>query len=123
MINLRAIKSQRAIYLTLAFCLFCLSISVANAATSGNKLVEYCRFYPSKTEASSFCMGYIMGVLDDIRVVGEANGNKYFCQPPSVTGEQLMSVAIKYMNDNPESLNYTASSLIVLAYMKAFPCL
>lgn len=100
-----------------------LASTIANAAIDGNKVIEACRFYPLHTEASSFCMGYIMGVFDDMRVWVDVSGPKTVCLTSNVSGEQLISVAIKFMKDKLGSLQYTASSHIAAAFLKPYPCL
>lgn len=98
------------------------SVESAHANITGNTLMQACRFFPSKTESSVYCMGYISGVLDDMRVWGDLMGHKNVCLPSGVEGEQLILIAIKFMKDNPDKLHYVASSLIATAYMQAFPC-
>lgn len=68
-------------------------------------------------------MGYIMGVFDDMRVWGDVSGPKTVYLTSNVSGEQLISIAIKFMEDKPGSLQYTTSSHIVAAFLKPYPCL
>ena len=38
-----------------------------------------------------------------------------------ITG-QIKKIVVKYLNDNPENLHNTASSLVQVALFEAFPC-
>src|SRR5882724_7726494 len=89
-----------------------LSVSAAHAEMTGNQLKEYCQFYPAQTRATAACIGYITGSLDTIRGMSKMLKLKAACEPPGVTGEQLASMTVKYLNDNPSNLHFVASSLI-----------
>jgi hypothetical protein len=81
---------------------------------SGNDLVADCQLnIPS---AEGFCYGYVFGVYD----VSEAMGG--ICPPDGVVGEQIVSIVRKYLKENPESLHYSAASLVVIALDTVFPC-
>lgn len=59
--------------------------------------------------------GFIGGVI-------EAYTFTTFCQPNGVTQNQQFAIITKYLNDNPAKLHLPASSLIIEALNKAFPC-
>ena len=44
------------------------------------------------------------------------------CMPNGVTAGQLLRVWIKWANEHPEDLHFEASSLVLNAYIEAFPC-
>jgi hypothetical protein len=100
----------------------CLSASTASAEVMGNDLKEYCRFVPTMNQSTAMCLGYISGTLDTIRGMGVMLKKKLACEPPGVTGDQIVSMTIKYMADHPENLHFTGSSLILNLYTKSFPC-
>jgi len=68
-------------------------------------------------------MGYILGAEDayDLAVVLHHQAPDY-CFPKGVTNGQTAKIVIKYLNDHPQDLQYSAGSLIVAAFTDAFPC-
>lgn len=99
--------------------LFC---SSAHAEMTGNDLKQYCSFYPQHTESTAACVGYITGTLDMARGVDKLLKLNLACEPPGVTGDQLIAMAIKYLNDNAEQLHGVAAGLVWNMYVKTFPC-
>jgi hypothetical protein len=79
-------------------------------ATSSNPFVAN-----QQTNNFSLCLGYFQALTDLF-------GGYLFCPPPSVTYNQSMRITTKYINDNPEKLNQSASVLIIDALSRAFPC-
>lgn len=96
----------------------------ANANLTGNKLKDYCSFFPGQihTEASNVCVGYVGGTLDTLRLYNAFQKPKQFCEVDGVEFEQLMAIIKKHFEDYPERLHFTASTLILEAMKKAFPC-
>jgi hypothetical protein len=64
------------------------------------------------------CIYYLAGVQD----VWSKLDSKKYCMPDGVKLEQLKEVFIKYAKENPEKLNFAASSVTINAFKKAFPC-
>ncbi len=76
---------------------------------------------------SEFCYGYVRGVV-------EWNGNyekwlenvlikPIFCIGDNqVEIDQLVKIAIKYMNDHPEELHKKGITVLDSAFSQAFPC-
>ena len=99
--------------LCLAAGILCaLALYPARAAFSdGNELHEACsREEPFK----SFCAGYIIGVFDSFE--GE------HCAPAGVTIIQVHDVVKKYVDGHPEVRHLDATSLVLTALRRAFPC-
>jgi hypothetical protein len=64
-------------------------------------------------EGASMIMYYLNDSLPkDVKV----------CVPEGVTNGQGARVVVKYLKDNPERLHEDATSLMLLAYHKAFSC-
>ena len=59
--------------------------------------------------------GYVIGVHDAVA------GTKV-CLTDGVTFGQLQAIVSKYLRDNPEKWNFSASSLVVAALSSASPC-
>jgi hypothetical protein len=96
--------------------------STASAEMTGNDLKGYCQFYPRHTESTAACVGYINGSLDMTRGLNKMLKGQIACEPPGVTGDQLIAMTIKHLSDHPGDLHFTAASLILDMYTKAFPC-
>lgn len=106
----------------------------------GNSLDDTCRYQRmedngvklSAEEGAklSFCIGYVRGVLDEIwsqqtipADLGIKNvGPSKICISNEVSNGQAMKVAIKYLQDHPAKLQFSANYLIRLSMEEAFPC-
>ncbi len=96
-------------------------VSTASADATGNQIKAYCDA-PMQTPANAMCLGYISGALDAYRVVGHMRKTKLFCEPESATGEQIVSMVKKYLDEHPEQLHWVASQLIYIVMARTFPC-
>ena len=88
---------------------------------SGNKLAENMQEYNKFLAGVEYSYGasasfsaYVTGVADTI--------DNLWCSSSSVTVGQIVKVVSKYLENNPEKLHLSASSLIMAALMQAFPC-
>jgi hypothetical protein len=98
-----------------------LSISPASADIIGIDLKDTCAG-PKGSTKFTYCMGYIAGTLDSFRGLAKTSPLKFFCEPKGVTGEQIMLMTVKYLDQHPEDLHYGASSLILNMMVSTFPC-
>jgi hypothetical protein len=98
------------------------SPSGAWADMTGNDLKGYCASYPQVNQQTAACMGYIVGSLDMARGLNKVLKGGIVCEPPGVTGDQLVSMVVKYLSDHPADLHFSAASLIFNMYTGAFPC-
>jgi hypothetical protein len=108
--------------LLFAAALLCLITMPARADMTGNDLKSYCQFYPRHTEASAACMGYIFGSLGTIHTIDQIFKFGWICEPPGVTGEQVIAMTMKYLSDHPADLHLSASSLLFDMYTSSFGC-
>lgn len=89
---------------------------------NGGRLLKECK--SDSALAINVCLGYIVGMADyedqlqDWSILDEP----IFCTPDGVTVGQLKKVVIKYLDERPERLHLTASSLTANALRTAFPC-
>jgi len=81
---------------------------------TGNNLKTECG-NPNSLFERSLCLGYIQGVADVFK-------DTSICFPKGVTPGQMESIVIKYLNEYPDRLHYSADSLVLDALGKAFPC-
>ena len=84
--------------------------------STANKFSEMERVSPSQA------LGYVTGIVDD---APETPSRAVICLPGSgVVPGQVMKIALKYLNDQPQpqSLHCSAPSVIRAALAEAFPC-
>jgi hypothetical protein len=94
----------------------------AGGSTTGNQLKEYCSA-PKGSPAWSVCYGYISGAVDAFgALAGLHLVDPMICTPPTVTVGQVFAVAQKYLDEHPDQLHFDASSILLEAVGKAFPC-
>jgi hypothetical protein len=84
----------------------------AAAIYDGNEILFSCK------KGNLKCIYYLAGVHD---ARNDLDSKKY-CMPDGVKLAELKEVFIKYAKDNPEKLNFAASSVTINAFTKAFPC-
>ncbi len=93
---------------------------------TGNELLPKCEEFVTKTDHyfdSAICQAYIIGITDaSITFVNWNNMEKDMCLPDNVGSRKLVRVVIKYLQEHPEDLHLSASSLVLNAFIKAFPC-
>ncbi len=93
----------------------------------------------SKIEArdaarASFCMGYIAGINDAhffTSAVTPDIAEKYedvvkrqkYCIPHWITAKKMISVIVKFLENNPSKLHDPAGLLVMMAFTESFPCL
>ena len=95
---------------------------------SGNGLMDVCDGTKSgelNANVSDYnsCVSYVQGVADAETVfVGWGNKQPDFCIPVDTTDDQLRLVALRYMKERPEQWQLAASSLVINAFVEAWPC-
>jgi hypothetical protein len=62
-----------------------------------------------------YCTGLIAGVHD-------THSGKSICKPKTAPLKQLKQVVVKFLQENPDKLHYSAVSLTRFALEEAFPC-
>jgi len=111
---------------SITFFLFFSSSILANH--SGNEMLKHCKaFIRSSAKGggetvqevydSGLCRGYIDGVYAGYSIGAQSN----FVIPDGVTSDQLVSIFIKYVENNPKKLHWDASFLVVESLEEAFP--
>ncbi|MFI5107810.1 MAG: Rap1a/Tai family immunity protein [Terriglobales bacterium] len=102
----------------------------------GNLLLESCNSavqfmdngaFSSGTQSSqsTWCLGYVTGVLQSLDFVGKSagkEGRKLYPCLAGVTSAQAVRVIVKYLKENPEKLQERAVMLSLAALQRAFPC-
>ena len=48
--------------------------------------------------------------------------SKFFCIPDGVTYDQLMKITVKYLEQDPKNLHWSAHALVHNALMDAYHC-
>jgi hypothetical protein len=86
------------------------------AFESGSSLLSECE----EPVMEFVCIGYVTAVFDTSK--GKTWEGYRYCTPPNVTPGQLQKIVIKHLNEHPEKLHKSASSLVQEALFEAFPC-
>lgn len=68
------------------------------------------------------CYGFVLGVRQTLMMWQQFGPDLDLCIPANVSLKQLVQVFVKYMEDNPEKLQYSASVLLVTAASEEWPC-
>ena len=95
---------------------------------SGNALLEICEAYLNGGTSANIakgnaCHGYVASIADAHGLfVGWEMMEQVWCFPEKMKVGQLVRIATKYLQENPEELHLIASSLVAIALIKAFPC-
>jgi hypothetical protein len=100
---------KKLLFITLAVT----SIAARAEFLSGNELLS--QLDGESYSERGFALGYIAGVADAVE-------NVLVCAPTSVTTGQMRDIVWKYLRANPQSRHFTASSLVVEALRKVWPC-
>lgn len=75
------------------------------------------------THDTEICHGYVMGVHDAAQSHEKLLGSHpLYCEPPRVTSDEMVRIVNRYLLENPELLQYSASSTVLGAFIQAFPC-
>ena len=116
-------------------------------AVTGVQLLDHCTAAVRLLEQQSgtttehfeygFCLAYVLGFGDGMRIGSlktvvntvQTNttapttfGGVGVCAPVDVSGEQLVRVVLKYLQQHPELLHEPAADLVWTALHEAFPC-
>lgn len=104
------------------------SFTMAKDTGSGNHLLNACNTFMSDSKQgmlysegldAGYCVGLVSGIAETI--IGSDNPTACFPKS-SVTREQAVRVVVKYLNNHPEQLHLSASSLVMVSFEEAFPC-
>ena len=89
---------------------------------NGNQLLEFCEDN-GETASTNFCLGYISGTADHLRLTRVAvHSTGGTCLPKTSTPRQLTDVFVKYAKNHPEERHKPAQMLVIGAWREAFPC-
>jgi hypothetical protein len=114
----------------LLLCSLLLS-GLAFAQQTGNEFLQECAAIEKSSTTdtdklkSTFCAGYVSGVLDGIMVGSGLNHDhepEPFCMPSEVTTGQAVRVVLKFIRDHPADAHHTSRILIFEAMRENYPC-
>lgn len=105
------------------------SSSISNM--DGNEYIKRCQNYADDVDDAdaSHCMGYTTGAVEMMKSLVsyyddfDKSINHAFCVPAEVPAEQLVRLALKWMEENPTYLHHPAISLLPIPFKTDFPCL
>lgn len=90
------------------------------AFADGNILHEYCT--EESELARTVCTWYIIGVYDAAMSVSVESLVPLICAPKPAQARQIVDVARKFLEDNPDKRHLNASGIVANALKEAFPC-
>lgn len=85
---------------------------------SGNDVRVFC--HSESPRRQGVCFGFAIAVAEI--VANESVAGWRACFPDEVPRGKYDYVMVKYLDDHPEKLHLTATSLAARAYEEAFPC-
>lgn len=93
----------------------------------GGVLASVCRSDPEAIDAdmrSALCLGYIVGVADQILLLEAAAPAplRSICPPPDVLPEDLRDDVLAVLERNPIAQTAAAASVVSLALAQRYPC-
>jgi hypothetical protein len=101
-----------------------LGIADAKADATGGQLARACAEYPSQSDGSALCLGYISGVLDAYRTINKVvpSAGRRFCISNTATPEVIVQAVKDALLSHPDKLFMQAASVVLDAISEAFPC-
>ena len=88
---------------------------------TGSELLGYCE--NEGVYSQGLCDGFIDGVGDGFQSFALYIGRRLpFCYPQDATVEQVRRVIVKYLEEHPQDLHYSAAESAFIALGDAFPC-
>jgi hypothetical protein len=81
--------------------------------------------------AAFYCLGFVQGAMDADAIwqvgVTKALGAKgspvlLYCAPKDASWPQVIRILMKWLEDNPDKLNFSGYDVINAAMSKAYPC-
>ena len=101
-----------------------LGIADAKADATASQLARACAEYPSQTDGSALCLGYISGVLDAYRTINKVvpSAGRLFCLANTATPEAIVQTVKDALLRHPDKLSMQAASVVLDAITEAFPC-
>ncbi|MEQ8290051.1 MAG: Rap1a/Tai family immunity protein [Gammaproteobacteria bacterium] len=92
---------------------------------NGAELLNHCVGYLQAEEKTDhICPAFIAGITDvHVTLVNWGEHRREWCPPEDMKTDRLVSLVTRdLMKQAPESLIYSASSLVAFALVKLFPC-
>lgn len=93
--------------------------AVSAHALSGEEIFRYCE--------SNACGGYFIGAFDGLRIAGAVGDKKQqkaslICMPETVSDEEVVQVALDYIERHSETRYLSAANLGLRAWREQWPC-
>ncbi len=109
--------------LLIAVAILALATPARAEMTNGHSLLRDCHGFVYGIDRPgmkySFCIGYIMGVLD--RAGGPLSPDA-ICMPSNVPGGIVMEIFARYLTSHPELRDRPGPTLIGMSLANAYPC-
>ena len=86
---------------------------------TGTKLYNLCRAENAIDEA--LCKGYILGVQDAI-YSGHLSDHFSICLPEGVEPDQIRLMLVRFIENNPDIMNFAAEGLVAKTLENSYSC-
>ena len=96
-----------------------LSASSTKYFYTGTKLYNLCRANNATDEA--LCEGYILGVQDAI-YSGHLSDHFSICLPEGVEPDQIRLMLVRFIENNPDIVNFAAEGLVAKTLENSYSC-
>jgi len=114
--------STRVFFATLA-ALLLPQYCFAAAFVQEPDLLQRCQHEPPSVDAyTSWCYGYLLGVVDGISANGMKVGTISICLPDDVEPSELKDTLLSYLKTHEKSGQTNAAHEVALALSNAWPC-
>ena len=103
----------------------------ADIRFDGNELLDQCQQFIKVMDGeknfnrldAGTCGGFVQGVSSTVFFYrDELKKDDKFCEPDTTTGNQLVRIVVKYLKDNPKTLNEDRTILVWRALLDTYPC-
>lgn len=109
---------------SMGFSLLSVSPSFAQASDAGNDYLPLCKLVlEEKAKTDLFGQGQCFATVKTVMQM-----NVFYspvaklCVPPGVTYPQALRVVVRFLENNPDKLHFSFSSLTMYALTEAWPC-
>ena len=99
---------------------FLISSSLNAGYIRGIELSNWCN--SKDISDQSACVAYMLAVHDTFDAISAANKQRFYCMPNETGSKELHANVVSFLNENPKFQHVSASSIVLMALKKQYPC-
>jgi hypothetical protein len=95
------------------------------AFDTGNRLYEKCsteKTSPTYYQNMDYCLAYVVGIVDAVNGADRGIDGYKICVPDSANRGQAADIVLAWLTKSPEKRHLSASTHVMYALHKAWPC-